>query len=178
MDVCNQRADWLPILQNTYIPCQVEGYMYSTGTNRMRMRMFHTQQDVHPNHIFCPAVTSPSDSSDFKPRVDWSRFHQVVPLEEEQLKNPHLERVSKSWGALSSESTVVMPSSCTKPTCCFACHTIIACVSVTCRGCAATCSGSHCLEKHYKIGNATTISVWSGIPHLSLKDAELLGRFT
>lgn len=70
----------------------------------MRMRMFHTQQDVHPNHIFCPAVTSPSDSSDFKPRVDWSKFHQVVPLEEEALRSPHLEKVSKSWGALSSAS--------------------------------------------------------------------------
>ena len=68
------------------------------------MRMFHTQQDVHPNHIFCPAVTSPSDSPDFKPRVDWSKFHQVVLVEEEELKSPHLEKVSKSWGALSSAS--------------------------------------------------------------------------
>ena len=66
------------------------------------MRMFHTQQDVHPNHIFSPVVTCPSDSPDFKPRVDWSKFHQVVLLEEDELKSPHLERVSQSWGALSS----------------------------------------------------------------------------
>ena len=77
--------------------------MYSMGTNRMRMRMFHTQQDVHPNHIFCPVVTAPSNSADYKPRVDWSNFHEVVALEEDELKSPHLERVSKAWGALSSK---------------------------------------------------------------------------
>ena len=70
----------------------------------MRMRMFHTQQDVHPNHIFCPVVTAPSSSADYKPRVDWSKFHEVVALEEDELKSPHLEHVSKAWGALSSTS--------------------------------------------------------------------------
>ena len=77
--------------------------MYSMGTNRMRMRMFHTQQDVHPNHIFCPVVTAPSSSADYKPRVDWSNFHEVIALEQEELQSPHLQHVSKSWGALSSE---------------------------------------------------------------------------
>ncbi len=75
--------------------------MYAAGTNRMRMRMFHTQQDVHPNQIFSPVVTAPSASADYKPRVDWSKFHEVVPLMSDELKNPHLERVSKAWGALS-----------------------------------------------------------------------------
>ena len=78
--------------------------MYSMGTNRMRMRMFHTQQDVHPNHVFCPVVTAPSSSADYKPRVDWSKFHDVVALEQEELKSPHLENVSKAWGALSRKA--------------------------------------------------------------------------
>ena len=78
--------------------------MYSAGTNRMRMRMFHTQQDVHPNHIFSPVVTAPSASADFKPRVDWSKFHEVVPLLADELKSPHLEHVSKAWGALSGNN--------------------------------------------------------------------------
>ena len=76
------------------------------GTNRMRMRMFHTQQDVHPNHIFCPVVTAPSVSADYKPRVDWSKFHEVVALEQEELKSPHLDHVSKAWGALSSKPCI------------------------------------------------------------------------
>ncbi len=75
--------------------------MYAAGTNRMRMRMFHTQQDVHPNHIFSPVVTAPSVSADYKPRVDWSKFHEVVALQSDELKSPHLDHVSKSWGALS-----------------------------------------------------------------------------
>lgn len=79
----------------------VEGYMYSAGTNRMRMRMFHTQQDVHPNHIFSPVVTAPSASADYKPRVDWSKFHEVVPLLTDELKSPHLSTVGKAWGAMS-----------------------------------------------------------------------------
>ncbi|KAL3154506.1 hypothetical protein ABBQ32_013968 [Trebouxia sp. C0010 RCD-2024] len=80
----------------------VEGYMYSMGTNRMRMRMFHTQSDVHPNHIFCPVVTAPSSSADYKPRVDWSKFHEVIALEQEELQSPHLQHVSRAWGALSN----------------------------------------------------------------------------
>ncbi|DBB04045.1 hypothetical protein WJX77_007564 [Trebouxia sp. C0004] len=90
----------------------VEGYMYSAGTNRMRMRMFHTQQDVHPNHIFSPVVTAPSVSADYKPRVDWSKFHQVLALQSDELKSPHLEHVSKSWGALSDSygSAMQFPS--------------------------------------------------------------------
>ena len=77
--------------------------MYSAGTNRMRMRMFHTQQDVHPNHIFSPVVTAPSISADYKPRVDWSKFHEVTPLLTDDLKSPHLDTVGKSWGALSGD---------------------------------------------------------------------------
>ena len=65
--------------------------------------MFHTQQDVHPNHIFSPVVTAPSVSADYKPRVDWSKFHSVVPLESDELKSPHLEHVGKSWGTLSGQ---------------------------------------------------------------------------
>jgi hypothetical protein len=89
--------------------------MYSAGTNRMRMRMFHTQQDVHPNHIFSPVVTAPSVSADYKPRVDWSKFHEVVALQSDELKSPHLEHVSKSWGALSGSrcSCVKCKSFCT-----------------------------------------------------------------
>ena len=89
------------------------------------MRMFHTQQDVHPNHIFCPAVTSPSDSPDFKPRVDWSKFHQVVAVEEEELKSPHLEKVSKSWGALSSALLALLDCIIDTMTC-KACHAMTA----------------------------------------------------
>ena len=63
--------------------------------------MFHTQQDVHPNHIFSPVVTAPSASADYKPRVDWSKFHEVVPLLTDELKSPHLSTVGKAWGAMS-----------------------------------------------------------------------------
>ena len=78
------------------------------------MRMFHTQQDVHPNHIFSPVVTAPSVSADYKPRVDWSKFHEVVALQSDELKSPHLEHVSKSWGALSGSrcSCVICKSLC------------------------------------------------------------------
>lgn len=103
--------------------------MYSMGTNRMRMRMFHTQSDVHPNHIFCPVVTAPSSSADYKPRVDWSKFHEVIALEQEELQSPHLQHVSRAWGALSSKFSPINTNDaclcvllCSYPTCCTCNH--------------------------------------------------------
>ena len=79
---------------------QVEGYMYSMAQNRMRMRVYHTKDDVHPNHIFMPIVSPPSASHDFKPRVDWENFHQLMPLEPKSARHSApLERLSRVWGS-------------------------------------------------------------------------------
>ncbi|KAK9916760.1 hypothetical protein WJX75_006642 [Coccomyxa subellipsoidea] len=58
----------------------VEGYMYSGSQNRMRMRIFNVLDDVKREHGFAPIVTRPADSPDFKPRVNWSRFHETMAL--------------------------------------------------------------------------------------------------
>ena len=56
---------------------QIEGYMYVNSQNRMRMRIYNVLDDVKRNHAFEPVVVAPSDSPDFKPRVDWLRFHST-----------------------------------------------------------------------------------------------------
>ena len=81
---------------------QVEGYMYSTSQNRMRMRLYHTRQDVFPNYVFTPIVSPPAASPDFKPRVDWEQFHSVEPLpaaiSSKGRLSPDLQRVTSHWG--------------------------------------------------------------------------------
>jgi hypothetical protein len=54
--------------------------MYTSSQNRMRMRIYNVLRDVKKDHAFYPIVTSPADSPDFKPRVNWGRFHDTVPL--------------------------------------------------------------------------------------------------
>ena len=56
--------------------------MYSNAQNRMRMRIFNVLDDVKRESGFAPVVTRPADSPDFKPRVNWSRFHETMPLAE------------------------------------------------------------------------------------------------
>ena len=58
----------------------VEAYRYATATNAMRTRIFSVLRDVRPGSAFLPIVTSPGDSADHKPRVNWARFHDTVPL--------------------------------------------------------------------------------------------------
>ena len=73
----------LEVLHNSGAACrQVEGYMYSNAQNRMRMRIFNVLDDVKREAGFAPVVTRPADSPDFKPRVNWSRFHETMPLAE------------------------------------------------------------------------------------------------
>jgi len=58
----------------------VEAYRYATATNAMRTRIFSVLRDVKAGSAFLPIVTSPGDSADHKPRVNWARFHDTVPL--------------------------------------------------------------------------------------------------
>lgn len=62
------------------IAVTVEGYRYSTAANAMRTRVFSVMRDVRRDHGFCSIVTSPSDSPDLKPRVNWAAFHETVKL--------------------------------------------------------------------------------------------------
>lgn len=59
---------------------QVEGYMYTNSQNRMRMRMYNVLRDIKREQAFYPIVTSPADSPDFKPRINWGRFHDTIPI--------------------------------------------------------------------------------------------------
>ena len=54
------------------IAVTVEGYRYSTAANAMRTRVYSVMRDVRRDHGFCSIVTSPSDSPDLKPRVNWA----------------------------------------------------------------------------------------------------------
>ena len=51
--------------------------MYINSQNRMRMRLYNILEDVKRQHAFESIVTSPLDSPDYKPRVDWVRFHNT-----------------------------------------------------------------------------------------------------
>ena len=62
------------------IAVTVEGYRYSSAANAMRTRVYSVMRDVRRDHGFCSIVTSPSDSPDLKPRVNWAAFHETVKL--------------------------------------------------------------------------------------------------
>lgn len=55
--------------------------MYKASQNRLRMRMYNVLKDVRRQHAFVPIVIRPSLSPDYRPRVNWSEFHETVPLE-------------------------------------------------------------------------------------------------
>lgn len=57
-----------------------EAYQYMNSQNRMRMRIYNVLEDVKRQHAFESIVSSPLDSPDYKPRVDWVRFHTTRPL--------------------------------------------------------------------------------------------------
>ena len=61
---------------------QVEGYQYKASQNRMRMRIFNVLQDVKAQHAFLPIVSRPAASPGFKPRINWTAFHDTIPLAE------------------------------------------------------------------------------------------------
>lgn len=66
------------------IAVTVEGYRYSTSANAMRTRIYSVMRDVRRDHGFCSIVTSPSESADLKPRVNWAAFHETVKLSGEE----------------------------------------------------------------------------------------------
>ena len=70
--------------------------MYCNSQNRMRMRIFNVLDDVKREHGFAPIVTRPADSPDFRPRVNWSRFHETMPLAEVSIT---LRNLLEEWRA-------------------------------------------------------------------------------
>ncbi|KAK9805912.1 hypothetical protein WJX73_004138 [Symbiochloris irregularis] len=75
---------------DSHIVVVCEGYMYKASQNRLRMRMYNVLKDVRRQHAFVPIVIRPSLSPDYRPRVNWSEFHETVPLD----KAPSLYRAS------------------------------------------------------------------------------------
>lgn len=64
--------------------------MYKASQNRLRMRMYNVLKDIRRQHAFVPIVMRPSLSPDYRPRVNWSDFHETISLE----KAPTLYRSS------------------------------------------------------------------------------------
>lgn len=61
------------------------------------MRFFHTHQNIHPNHVFQPIVSAPT-LEDRKPRVDWTAFHTIVPVESKDKNHSgRLDELSSLW---------------------------------------------------------------------------------
>ena len=61
------------------------------------MRFFHTHQNIHPNHVFQPIVSAPT-LEDRKPRVDWTEFHTIVPVESKDKNHSgRLDELSSLW---------------------------------------------------------------------------------
>ena len=78
---------------------QLEGYKYAGDDTKkdIRMRFFHTHQNIHPNHVFQPVV-SPPTADDRKPRVDWTEFHTVLPVDSlDSNHSGHLEELAGLW---------------------------------------------------------------------------------
>lgn len=55
-------------------PLQVEGYWYCNRQNAVRMKTYNVLNSVKFDHKFVNIITPPSETPDFKPRVDWSRY--------------------------------------------------------------------------------------------------------
>lgn len=56
--------------------------MYKASQNRLRMRMYNVLKDIKRQHAYVPIVIRPALSPDYRPRVNWSNFHETVPLEQ------------------------------------------------------------------------------------------------
>lgn len=78
---------------------QLEGYKYASDDQKkdLRMRFFHTHQNIHPNHVFQPIVSAPT-LEDRKPRVDWTDFHTIVPVgSQDKNHSGRLDELSSLW---------------------------------------------------------------------------------
>ncbi len=78
---------------------QLEGYKYAGNDQKkdIRMRFFHTHQNIHPNHVFQPVV-SPPTVDDRKPRVNWVDFHTVMPVNSMDTNHSgRLEALAGLW---------------------------------------------------------------------------------
>ncbi|DBA66589.1 TPA: hypothetical protein ACH3X2_002245 [Trebouxia sp. C0005] len=77
----------------------LEGYKYAGNDQKkdIRMRFFHTHQNIHPNHVFQPVVSSPT-VDDRKPRVNWVDFHTVMPVDSMDTNHSgRLEALAGLW---------------------------------------------------------------------------------
>ncbi|KAL0049466.1 hypothetical protein WJX82_003049 [Trebouxia sp. C0006] len=77
----------------------LEGYKYAGNDQKkdIRMRFFHTHQNIHPNHVFQPVV-SPPTVDDRKPRVNWVDFHTVMPVDSMDTNHSgRLEALAGLW---------------------------------------------------------------------------------
>lgn len=91
----------------------LEGYKYASDDQKkdLRMRFFHTQQNIYPNHVFQPIVSAPT-LEDRKPRVDWTEFHTVLPVKSHDRNHSgRLEELSNLWRTSSNGSTATPYSS-------------------------------------------------------------------
>ena len=78
---------------------QLEGYKYAGDDQKkdIRMRFFHTHQNIHPNHVF-QTVVSPPTVDDRKPHVDWVDFHTTVPVDSLDTNHSgNLEELAGLW---------------------------------------------------------------------------------
>lgn len=95
----------------------VEGYRYSTAANAMRTRIYSVMRDVRRDHGFCSIVTSPSDSPDLKPRVNWAAFHETVKLSSVEGEETGYGGGGRARGVTFAQPSVAAPppSSSTAP---------------------------------------------------------------
>ena len=78
---------------------QLEGYKYAGDDQKkdIKMRFFHTNNNIRANHVFHPAVSCPTPE-DRKPRVDWTKFHSIIPVhQEDENHSDHLHSLMQVW---------------------------------------------------------------------------------
>lgn len=95
---CNLGSDYYAS-NPVWYGLQLEGYKYASDDQKkdLRMRFFHTQQNIYPNHVFQPIVSAPT-LEDRKPRVDWTEFHTVLPVKSHDRNHSgRLEELSNLW---------------------------------------------------------------------------------
>ena len=99
--------------QDKHLLClQLEGYKYAGNDQKkdIRMRFFHTHQNIHPNHVFQPVV-SPPTVDDRKPRVNWVDFHTVMPVDSMDTNHSgRLEALAGLWRTSGLATLPFIPS--------------------------------------------------------------------
>lgn len=86
--------------QVTLMVCvQMEGYKYAGDDQKkdIKLRFFHTNSNIRANHVFHPVVSCPTPE-DRKPRVDWTKFHSIIPVHQEDKNHSgHLHSLMQVW---------------------------------------------------------------------------------